>query len=127
VTEKRVNPAEFDKAWQYLEPAVLSGRGHNRQTIWDALAAKRARLFLLEESAIISTIWTYPNGWRSAHAWLAGGAAAEICQWAATTGIDYATRNKCDDARMTGRKGFRRMMPESSLYKEMGTILVRDL
>jgi hypothetical protein len=118
---------DFDKAWQYLEPAAISGRGHNRQTVWDALAQKRARLFLLEDSAIVSTIWTHPNGWRSAHAWLAGGDAAEICQWAATTGIEYAIRNKCDDARMTGRKGFRRMMPESSLYKEMGTILVRDL
>jgi hypothetical protein len=118
---------EFDRAWQYLEPAVLSGRGHNRQTIWDAIEQRRARLWLLDDAAVVSTIWTYPSGWKSAHAWLAGGDLGNIIEWASGAGIEYARKNNCDDARMTGRRGFRRMMPESSLYKEMGTILVRDL
>jgi hypothetical protein len=118
---------EFLRAWDYLEPAALIGRGHNRQTVWDAISEKRARLWLLDNSAIVTNIWKHPSGWRTANAWLAGGDAVEICQWAATTGLEYGRANKCNDARIVGRRGFRKLMPESSQYRELSTIIVRDL
>jgi hypothetical protein len=118
---------EFLKAWDYLEPAAAHWRGHNRQTVWDAIEQRRAKLWLLRgNGAVVSTIWTYPNGWRSAQAWLAGGDARDILAWASGDGMDYARRNNCDEARMVGRRGFHRLMP-SGEYTELGTVVVRDL
>jgi hypothetical protein len=118
---------EFLKAWDYLEPAALIGRGHNRQTVWDAIEQRRAKLWLLgDDAAVVTTIWTYPNGWKSAQAWLAGGAVEPIIHWAAGPGIEYARANRCNEARMTGRRGFHRLMPVGE-YTELGTVVVRDL
>jgi hypothetical protein len=117
---------EFLKAWDYLEPAAQNWRGHNRQTVWDAIEQRRAKLWVLEGAAVVSTVWTYPNGWRSAQAWLAGGDAHKIIQWASGPGLHYANQNRCNEARMSGRRGFHRLMPEGE-YKELGTVVVRDL
>lgn len=115
-----------DEQWALLEPAAKHWRGHNRETVWDAIQQRRAKLWTLDKSAIVTTIWTYPSGHRSAQAWLAGGDALEIIRWASTTGLDYARANRCNEARMTGRRGFHRLMPEGE-YKELGTVVVRDL
>jgi hypothetical protein len=117
---------DFDRAWDYLEPAAAHWRGHNRQTVWDAIEQRRAKLWLLDSGAVVTTVWTYPSGWRSAQAWLAGGDVAEIVEWAAGPGLDYAARNQCNEARMVGRRGFHRLMPDGE-YKELGTVVVRDL
>jgi hypothetical protein len=119
---------EFLKAWDYLEPAASHWRGHNRQTVWDAIEQRRAKLWLLDRdgTAVVTTIWTYPNGWRSAQAWLAAGDLGRITEWAAGPGIEYAIRNRCNEARMSGRRGFHRLMP-SGEYTELGTVVVRDL
>ena len=116
----------FDDAWKYLEPAAAHWRGHNRQTVWDAIEQKRAKLWLFDGSAIVTTIWTYPNGWKSGQAWLAGGDANEIIEWASGPGLEYARANDCDEARMVGRRGFHRLMPEGE-YRELGSVVVRDL
>jgi hypothetical protein len=117
---------DFDRAWDYLEPAAQHWRGHNRQTVWDAIEQRRAKLWLLDDSAAVTTIWTYPNGHKSAQAWLAGGDLAEIIRWAAGDGLQYAHRNRCNECRMVGRRGFHRLMP-SGEYTELGTVVVRDL
>jgi hypothetical protein len=118
---------EFLKAWDYLEPAAAHWRGHNKQTVWDAIEQRRAKLWLLDSGgAVVTTVWTYPSGWKSAQAWLAGGDLAGIVEWAAGPGLHYAKANRCNEARMSGRRGFHRLMPEGE-YKELGTVVVRDL
>jgi hypothetical protein len=117
---------EFLKAWEYLEPAAQHWRGHNRQTVWDAIEQRRAKLWVLDGGAVVSCIWTYPNGWRSAQAWLAGGQVDNIIGWADGPGLDYARRNNCNECRMSGRRGFHRLMPEGE-YRELGAVVVRDL
>jgi hypothetical protein len=117
---------DFDRAWDYLEPAAAHWRGHNRKTVWDAIEQRRAKLWLLDGSAVVTTIWTYPNGWRSAQAWLAGGELDPIIEWASGPGLHYANQNRCNEARFVGRRGFHRLMP-SGEYTELGTVVVRDL
>ena len=116
----------FDNAWQYLEPAAAHWRGHNKNTVWDAIEQRRAKLWHLQSGAVVTTIFTYPSGWKSAQAWLAGGDLDEIIEWAAGPGLAYARANECNEARMTGRRGFHRLMPGGE-YKELGTVVVRDL
>jgi hypothetical protein len=49
-----------------------------------------------------------------------------IIGWADGPGLDYARRNNCNECRMSGRRGFHRLMPEGE-YRELGAVVVRDL
>jgi hypothetical protein len=113
----------FDQAWPFIEPAVERAREHTKQTVFHAISNGRARLWLLPNSAAVTTIRTFPIGRRSMHCWLLGGDLDEIKAWAKEPAQRFALRNNCDEMRLHGRRGWLRAFG----WREAGTIAVQDI
>jgi hypothetical protein len=118
--------AEFDKAWPLLEPAVVRLGLHTRASVLEAIENNRSRLWLLPNSAAVTSFWKYPSGIKSLQVWLAGGKLDEIVDWVHGPALDCAMAAKCDEMRLSGRRGWVRAFgwPEIAT---VSTIAIKDL
>jgi hypothetical protein len=117
---------EFERAWQYLEPAVVARGEHTKESVWAAIANGRCRLWSMPNSALIGSIFTYPTGLKAGLIWLAGGDLQELLDWGRGEGPEFAKFNGCHEVRLDGRRGWLRTLKQDG-YHELGTTLVKKL
>jgi hypothetical protein len=116
--------SDFDAEWErckaYLIPACEDG-----WTIEDVereIRSRRATLWPLQRSAVVTQIQTRPSG-RVLLIWLAGGELGELI--ANLSAMDnYARVHDCVSIECNGRPGWERVLPG---YRKRHVVLVREL
>lgn len=113
----------FERAWPYLEPAVMRTRQHTKETVFEMIDKGKARLWLLPHGAATTLLWTYPSGRKAFQVWLLGGDLSEIISWAKGPAMQFAIHNKCNEMRViSGRRGWVRAFG----WRDAGTIAIKD-
>lgn len=111
----------FERSWPLLEPAADQWGEHTKESVLRALNSG-AKLWVGERSAAVTEIVNRPR-LRIANAWLAGGDLDELREWE-TAMVAWAKLHGCHQARIYGRRGFLRALPD---FHEIGTVMGRDL
>lgn len=116
--------AEYERVWPWLAAAVQRyGDTHSKEDIWGAITRGTAQLHPLPNSAIVTSIESYPTGRKEMRCWLAGGDLTEIkayepalCKWAREEG--------CHVMGIVGRRGWVKSLDG---YRETAVILTKEL
>jgi hypothetical protein len=116
--------AEFDRCWQYLEPALGTPPTHRKEDIWSVIEAGRAIFWPMAHSALVHNYLTHPTGLKDANVWLAGGDWDEIRTWIGP--IEDFMRQRADRVLIRGRPGFQRVLKPYG-YRVYGVQLVKEL
>jgi hypothetical protein len=115
---------QFERVWPFLKPAVDRTEGaQNQYTVRAAIMEKKAQLWPLQNSAIVTEIITHPTGLVSMVFWLAGGDLDELL--GAVPGIEaWAKKMGCKRIEINGRRGWLRALDG---FAATSTILAKDL
>lgn len=115
---------EFDRLWPLLEEALEEHPGtYTKDDLWAEIASGQAQFWPLPNSVVVTTIRTYPTGYRDLRGWLAAGDINEIaaleqfvCHWAKEIG--------CNRFVLTGRRGWKKALPG---FQEKAVFLSKEL
>ena len=115
---------QFDRLWPLLERALEEHPGtYAKEDVWAEVASGQSQLWPLANSVVVTTLRTYPTGYRELRGWLAAGEVAEIaalepfiCGW--------AKENGCQRFVLTGRRGWVKALPG---YREKAVFLTKEL
>jgi len=116
--------SEFDRAWPWLEAAVLDyGPVETKETVWARIEGEYAQLWTTENAALVTSIEVSPSGFRELRGWLAGGDLAEI-QKIEPALAQWGRQMNCRRAVIQGRRGW---LKAFSGYKERAVIMTKEL
>lgn len=124
--------AEFDRCWPWLEKSLLYNAyvkegvplpTHRKEHIWPRLTADRMLLWAGQESAILTSIVTYPTGLKIQHTFAAGGKRDGIKRMMVEVEA-YGRAHGCHQQRGDGRLGWLRVF---SGYRIIGYRKAKDL
>lgn len=116
---------KFEKAWPFLEPALVRfDHYQTKQDVWEMLESGAAQLWSTDRAAVVTQIED-KNGTKCLFGWLAGGNRSEIN--ALRTKIEvFAKGQGCTKSRSIMRPGFLKKRLHTG-DKLVGLIMERDL
>lgn len=115
---------DFERAWPYLEPAVLRARQYSKEAVRNVIETGQARLWMLPNSVAVSMLRTFPSGRKSFGFWLAGGELGELVDLAHGEALQSALTDQCNEMRvLCGRRGWVRALG----WRDVGVTAVLDL
>lgn len=100
--------ARFDRAWEFIEPALdRAGNTHGKEDLWQLIESGGAQLWTMPKAAIVTEVVTYPK-FKALRFWLIGGDLEQvkmieptICVWGKSVG--------CTVGEGIGRRGWARV------------------
>lgn len=115
---------QLERCWPWIAAAIQRyGPTHSKEHIWRALVEGRAQLWPMKHAAMVTTINTWPTGYKEAQAWLAGGELQNILEW--TPIIEkWAKDEGCARAIVSGRRGWLKALDG---YRDVITVMAKDL
>lgn len=120
---------QLDDVWprcaEHIAPALAhAGNTHTLEHVRQAIEENRAQLWPVGElGTVVTEIEQMPSGLRICRLWLAGGKMAALIE-AEKVIAEWAKENGCDAVEITGRKGWRKVLPE---YRHVADVLWRTL
>ena len=108
---------------EHIKDALkYSGDTHSDETVLQLILNGYAQLFIEGSTSIVTEIVEYPKN-RVCRVWLAGGDIKEV-HVLATKIEAWAKDQKCTDAEIIGRRGWKRALPD---FIETSTVFKKKL
>jgi hypothetical protein len=114
----------FNRVWRWLRKALETyGPTHRKRHVWQRIESGECQLWTTENSAIVTSIETWPTGLTELNFWLAGGDLSELLRIRPEV-EEWAIGKGCHRASIVGRSGWLRALPG---YRAATTASIKDL
>lgn len=113
----KVTPELLDEIWpraaKWLEPAIERDGLTDKETVYNSIKSGYNQLWVCETAAAVTCLEDYPKG-RVCFLWLAGGSDLSKILSHLSDMEQWAQAMDCSKIRVTGRKGWKRLLDEYS-------------